>query len=188
MFYRKKARDDEPSPWASVIAIDPGGTTGWSVIMVHPDSLIEDDVSILGNIEHFAQGQSVGHEHAQEKELLELIDAWPDAAIVIEDFILRKQLRDRGLLSPVRITEVLDFACWMNNRRTFKQQPSAAKGAVTDDRLKSWGLYVREGGMEHARDATRHGLHFLRRTKEKPSLRKMAWPYLFGTDEREPSA
>lgn len=182
---RHRTDDDDHSPWATVVAIDPGGTTGWSVIMVHPDSLIEEDTSILGNMEHFVQGQATGHEHAQEKELLELLEAWPDAAVVIEDFILRKQLRDRALLSPVRITEVLDFWCWMEQRRTFKQQPSAAKGAVTDERLKAWGLYIREGGEEHARDATRHGIHFLRRAKESPKLRKMAWPYLFDNPEEK---
>lgn len=164
------------SPWTTVVALDPGGTTGWSVLMVHPDSLVDPDIPILDNIEHFALGQTVGDERAQCKELLELLDAWPDAAVVVEDFVLRKQLRDRALLSPVRITAVIEYAMWRQNRSLFKQSPAEAKSTATDDRLKSWGLYRREGGEEHARDATRHGITFLRRAKDRARLRKLAWP------------
>lgn len=173
-------RDEDISPWISVVAIDPGGTTGWAVLMVHPEALTDPDTSILGNIEHFASGQVGGDERHQVKELLELLDVWPEAAVCIEDFVLRKMLRDRALLSPVRITAVLDYAMWRAGRRTFKQAPSEAKGIATDDRLRSWGLYIREGGEEHARDATRHAITFLRRAKEKPRLRHLAWPNHYG--------
>lgn len=68
MYHGPKRRDPaEISPWASVVAIDPGGTTGWSVMMVHPEALLDPDTSILENIEHFAQGQTIGDEEAQEE-------------------------------------------------------------------------------------------------------------------------
>lgn len=168
--------DDDLTPWTTVVALDPGGTTGWSVLAVHPESLVDVEIPILANIEHWAQGQSVGHEHKQEAELVELLDAWPDAAVVIERFVLRKMLRGEELLSPVRITAVLEFELSKSGRVAFKQQPSEAKGTATDDRLRAWSLYRREGGEEHARDATRHGITFLRRAKERPKLRHMAWP------------
>jgi hypothetical protein len=67
-------------------------------------------------------------------------------------------------------------------RQMFTQEPSLAMSTATDERLKDWGLYKREGGEEHARDATRHGITFLRRAKDKRNLRYRAWGGLFDRD------
>lgn len=177
--------DDIHSGFANLCAFDPGGTTGWSVMSVHPDALVEDDVKVLENIEHWAHGQFSGDEDKITQQMLELLEAWPDAVVVIEDFILRAYRKDDDLLSPVRITSKLEFGLqfWPGLYgvvpRIFKQQPSLAKSAVTDDRLREWGMYEREGGEEHARDADRHSLTFLRRAKESERLRKVAWPELY---------
>lgn len=181
----------EASGWAEVIAIDPGGTTGWSVMQVHPDAISDPETSILSNIEHWAHGEVGGDEDKQARELMELIEAWPGAALVIEDFKLRKYLEDDDLLSPVRITAKIEFGLTIwdglggqrNSTYVHKQSSALAKTTVTDDRLKSWGFYQREGGEEHARDADRHALTFLRRVKEKPMLRRAAWPELYDLEE-----
>jgi hypothetical protein len=83
--------------------------------------------------------------------------------VVIEDFVLRERTKDRSLLSPVRITFGLEHELWMSpdNFFTTKQQPSDAKSTVTDDRLKRWGMWT--VGQQHARDATRHLILFLRK-------------------------
>lgn len=179
----------ETSGWASVVALDPGGTTGWSVLMVHPEALCEPDVPVLANIEHFVQGQFTGEEDEQARQIMELIECWSDAAVVIEDFTLRTFRMDAELLSPVRITAKVEFGLkfweglggWQRPRiRVFKQQPALAMRTATDARLKEWRLYSAEGAQQHARDATRHGITFLRRAKEKPTLRAEAWPALYG--------
>ena len=54
-----------------------------------------------------------------------------------------------------------------------------AKNTATDDRLKAWDLYQREGGMEHARDADRHAITFLRRASGSKQLRANSWPLMF---------
>lgn len=41
----------------TVIALDPGGTTGWSVMQVHPDALSSPSIKILENVTHWAEGQ-----------------------------------------------------------------------------------------------------------------------------------
>jgi hypothetical protein len=182
----------ESSGWANVVAIDPGGTTGWSVMMVHPDALVEPDVPILANIEHWSHGQFSGSENKQTKQVMELLEAWPDAALVIEQFSLRVLRKDADLLSPVRITAKIELALeiWpglggiRNNTPVF-YQPTSVLAAIHDGRLRQWGLYERAGGEVHARDADRHSLYFLRNCKghrNAREIRQRAWPQLY--DER----
>lgn len=179
---------DLDNGWATVIAVDPGGTTGWSVMCVEPDCLADPEISVLASIVHWASGQVDGEENAQAHALVTLIASWPHAAVVCENFTLRTFKQSRELLSPVRITSKLDYV--MNRgledvapagRRIWLQEPSMAKGTATDDRLKDWGLYRRVGGEEHARDATRHAITFLRRASDRPKLRHSAWPLLYDT-------
>lgn len=203
---RRNAHDPNDLPLsAQIIAIDPGGTTGWTLMSVHPDSLDPGcpNIGILSNIEMFVHGQvdcgslkgnlgtgrtkgvSTSGESAGVNELLGLIRSWPGAAVLIEDFVLRQMNQSRDLLSPVRITSVIDHWLWTNGRaEAFKQQPSEAKSTATDQRLKAWGLYSSEGGLQHARDADRHAITFFRKAsmpgKAGQELREAAWPHLYG--------
>lgn len=181
---------DADNGWITVVAIDPGGTSGWSVMCVEADALVDPDVSILRSISHRASGQVAGgNEDLHARELVDLIAAWPLAAVVIEDFQLRTFKQSRELLSPVRLTAKIDYAIWWGmqdceppERRAFRQTPALAKNTATDERLKQWRLYIREGGLEHARDADRHAITFLRRAKDKAKLRHAAWPHMFDED------
>lgn len=165
----------------TIVSIDPGGTTGYSVMSVHPLSLVDGDVSILENVGHWSHGQIVGDENSQAAEVLGLIDAWPGCCVLIEDFILRVSSGDRDVLSPVRITAKIEFGLFLaGDVPHFRQMPSEAKSVATDDRLKSWGFYQREGGLEHARDADRHSLSWLRKCKQYEWMRRQCWPYLYG--------
>jgi hypothetical protein len=134
-------------------------------------------------------GISIAGESAGVSEMLALIEQWPGAAILSEDFILRTSNMGREVLSAVRVTAAFEFGCWVLGRILVpRQQPALAKTTVTDDRLKSWGFYRSEGGMRHARDADRHSITFLRRCKdpkEGNALRSMAWPHLYGVIIRD---
>lgn len=147
-----------------VLALDPGGTTGWSVFGVHPDALSGDPaIGVVNNVEFWCAGQFEGDENSQADEIVELIEHWPSARLVIEDFILRKQSQARELLSPVRITSVLEWA--VRPRYFIKQQPSLAMTTITDDRQKAMGFWV--PGQQHARDAIKHNLTFLKRQRDR---------------------
>lgn len=183
----------------TVISIDPGGTLGWSLMVVHPEALVDPQVPILTNIEHRASGQiraipaqttpkgpkplelALSERRCIRTLIGDVLSKWPGAALVIEDFLLRKKLMDRELLSPVRLTAALELAIeYEGLGMTFhRQSPSDAKGTATDARMKEWGLYTRSGGMQHARDADRHSIVFLRRAKARGSIRGEAWPHLY---------
>jgi len=161
------------------IALDPGGTTGWCVVGVYEVAMYSPDYRILENIARWSVGQFAGSIGRQIDQLIELVDAWPDAEVVCEDFILRTSNPGREVLDPVRITEPLKW--WMERggarawdaeeegdwhpRELQLQQPALAMTTVTDERLKAMGLYSLTAGLPHGRDAVRHALTFARRRK-----------------------
>lgn len=187
---------------ATVIAVDPGGTTGWSLISVHPESLTEPDADWAENIFLHQHGEvdcgshrgnlgtslhsgiSTDGEFSGVYDLAKFVAGWPCAAVVIEDFVLRTQRMDRDLLSPVRVTSALGYVMWRKGRDYHVQSPADAKRTCTDDRLKQWRMYDPYGGLRHARDADRHAILFLRKAKAKRDFRERAWPHLYG--ERGP--
>lgn len=183
---------------ATVIAIDPGGTTGWSLMSVHPESLNNPHADFLENIFTHQHGQvdcgshrgnldsslhtgiSTDGEFSGVYDLAELIESWPASAVVIEDFTLRQQRKDRDLLSPVRITAALGFRLWLKGRDYHVQQPNDAKTTCSNLRLREWGMYDSVGNLEHARDADRHAILFLRKCSTSARFRAIAFPHLYG--------
>jgi len=189
--------DDDPPDDLTIIGLDPGTHTGWCVISLDrrclptakseraggPNKAMAP--AVLNSIMFYqwgeiggslASGGSGESEHEQVEWLEGMLDAWPNAAIVREDFILRTSISDREVLSPVRIGFALDHLLWERSRRVFLQQPAMAKTTATDERLKSWGLY--RPGSAHAKDATRHAITFARRLRGSNALLKEAFPFL----------
>lgn len=186
----------------AVIAIDPGETTGWSLVTVNRvcfDRRYEVHEHIIdhfhgqvdcgrsqGALDIYANidgdpGLNPDGEAAGVARLMQLIDGHPNAAVLIEDFILdySRAKKDRSSLSPVRVTARLEQELWQRNRIAHRQTPSLAKVTMSDERLRELGLYQRTGGLEHARDADRHAITFLRRAQLDLELRFRAWPFLF---------
>jgi len=166
------------------IGLDPGGTTGWCVLRIHLIAMQSDEYRILDNIIGWSAGQVNGSINHQIDRLVDLVDAWPEAEVVCEDFILRQMSGGRDLLDPVRITQPVEWWLASGGRRAWDseegedwksrelhiQSPSLAMTTITDDRMKSFGLYSLTAGQPHARDALRHALTFARRRKQKMLL------------------
>lgn len=202
----RKAVDE--SPYAQIISLDPGGTTGWSLMQVHPEALDprSPEVGVLDNVITWRHGQvdcgskrgnlgtslhagiSTTGENAGISELLGLLRSWPLAAVIVEDFILDPSRFNTGrdLLSPVRITSAVNYDLWLQRRDYFVQSASLAKSTVRDDLLRQWGYYTNTGGLGHARDADRHSLTFLKRaaavSPKGRALRETAWPHLYAAN------
>lgn len=170
--------DKERRMW-TCIGIDPGGTTGWCVLRIHKIAMCSPEYRILENVAYWSAGQITGEVNRQIDKLVDLVEAWSDAEVVCEDFVLRKYHGGRELLDPVRVISPLAWWLERGGRRQWDvvegedwhprklqlQQPALAMTTVTDDRLKAWGVYQLTSGQPHARDALRHALTFARRRK-----------------------
>jgi hypothetical protein len=149
---------------------------------VNPEALVGDK-PIYEVIAHWACGEIVhSNENAHADQIIELFDVWPDAALGIEDFVIKKFLSHREFLSPVRITSKVEYALWDDVtqkpiRRLFKQDPSLAKRTLTDDRQRDFNLW--EAGKDHKRDGIKHCYTFLQRCQESARMRYAAFPLLF---------
>lgn len=149
----------------TVLALDPGGTSGWFIVGVHPDAIASGDpsVKILDNVEFWTAGQFVGTEDDQCDELVDLIAAWPSARLVTELFTLRTRVTSSEVFALERMNAILRHV--VRPRYFVYQQPSLAMTTITDDRQKEMGFWL--PGKEHARDAIKHGLTFLKRQRDR---------------------
>lgn len=175
-----RIRRGERSNMWTCIGLDPGGTTGWCVLRIHDLAMMSGEYRILDNVATWSAGQVGGTIGHQIDKLVDLVDAWPDAEIVCEDFILRQLSGGRDLLDPVRITEPLKWWLERGGRRAWDteegedwkprtlhlQQPALAMTTITDERLEAFGIKSLTSGQPHARDAVRHALTFARRRKQ----------------------
>lgn len=179
-----------PKDRVPILTFDPGETTGWSLLVLPKEIDGQDIFSytpdvILRNKIVWEHGElnCKGVEDDAAWQMSRMCYAWPSAAIVIEDFILRAERKEksRELLSPVRLTAKLELLLWQNGQQAFKQDPSQAK-RVTNERLALLGALVDDGVPDHARDADRHAVMFLRRCigTQGVSLKRSAWPHLYG--------
>jgi hypothetical protein len=164
---------DTKTPAVSLLAFDPGGTTGWCIMRVLRKALANEEPKILNNIQFWNCGEITGPENHQVNEMVSLCDTWDEAYVLWEDFILQKFSMARDLLAPVRIAAKLDYA--LSRRADYDrveppQTASMALSTVTDARLQAWRLWT--PGKEHARDATKHAITWFRREKREALLAK----------------
>lgn len=115
----------------------------------------------------------------QVRQMSGLFANYPEAALVVEDFVLRTQNMARETLSPTRLRLALEAEEILHGegRVPFLQQPAEAMRTATDERLKRANLYF--AGMQHATDAARHAATFFRKARTDESLRAAAWPRHF---------
>lgn len=161
---------EAPEPFYA-ITFDNGGTSGWSLFGVWPEAMHDPRTRILDSIAFWSAGQFTGTEGQQVDQMMGLIEAWPDETrILCEDFILQQFSMARDLLAPVRINARLEDRLYVvsgGERYITYQQPSLAMRTITDEMLKTWGFWNVLKGQQHARDAVKHNITWLRRLKQQ---------------------
>lgn len=170
-----------PGPALVVVWADPGVTTGWSVHRVVVEELLSrGQVGAVGRM-WWRTGQfRCSTTSASVDSYLNLVKAVYGRAgeedlVVIgcEGFTLLMNSTDPALLEPVRFLAVLQDRLrdteYGREVGVQVQQPGE-RIIITDERLRLWGLW--KPGSDHARDAQKHGLAFLRRFASKEELRK----------------
>jgi hypothetical protein len=168
-----RARTRARNPLVYAMGIDPGGTSGWSIIGVTRASMFGDAPR---KIQYHEYGQVTGSYTNQVYTLGDIAMDHPGPlAIAMESFLPKKPVIDESYLSPLAVIyrfELLIDTGWVK-LPVFYQSPSMAMETAPDNRLKSWGLYI--PGPDHVKDGTRHAITFIRRAKTDRILREAAW-------------
>lgn len=142
----------------TILGIDPGGTTGISLIEFMPatEPRLIGTNQIPNGLKGFLDWYHKSHHD------------WD--FVVCEDFILRPGIHGVDL-TPTYIIGALE-ALEMNKKKVHLQPPSS-KPLCNDNVLKNLQMF--SPGMGHANDATRHAIIYLRGVRHMPTLRK-GWP------------
>jgi len=160
-----------------IIALDPGGTTGWAMWQ---DTTIMAGADLGWPWNHFTCGQIGPEEHHDDLYILLETQQTHPFTVVCETFEFRQSDNHRegtNLMSR----EYIGVAKLFVRQRSFvkdgvaqvryvPQSPSQGKGFVSDEKLKVMGLWV--PGQKHARDALRHLVYYLVNKKHMHQLIK----------------
>lgn len=145
LLYMKRGKDFVPPK--RLLCLDPGETTGWSVFQ---DGKLVD----AGQAKTFENGWW---------EIHNLFKTACPTMVIYENYRVYDHKLQRHANSEVytlRLIGVIEYLCEIVFRIPYyNQMAHQAKGFVTDDKLKQWGMYMI--GLKHARDSIRHGAYFL---------------------------
>lgn len=173
----RAAEDEDLSGFPAVTAVDPGGTTGICTVWFSREGLLNPQLSLQKCLLAWEADGLVGTENYQTLQILRWLSSrtYGPMALAMEDFVPQQLLKSREFLSPVRIAARVDYQVWRGikvaggtGRRTFDlswQSANDAKNVVTDPRLKAMAMYT--PGPDHARDATRHAVLWIRKYRAK---------------------
>jgi hypothetical protein len=143
-----------------IISFDPGGTTGVAIVSYAADS--NPELIEAFQVENGLEGFILWARN---------IDWTEFDTVVCESFTLRTGVKFPDL-SPVYIIGALEAMLDSFNATVAYQAPSS-KPICDDKLLKKISFYT--VGRQHANDATRHAIIFLRSKRHLPTL-KMCWP------------
>lgn len=127
----------------TLLAIDPGGTTGYA---------------IFRDLELTKTGQCIGT-HTNMRKLIEIVE--PDV-VVCEDYLIyawAMKTHKWSRVPTLRLIGGIEFKCEELGLPLHFENAQPVKGFVTDKRLKEWNYY--KEGLPHARDSIRHGCYYL---------------------------
>lgn len=130
-----------------VLAIDPGGTSGFALYQTVP-------------AKHFESWAVEGQMPAVERARMEMskrVDI-----LVVEEFKITAATGRKTRGGSNTAIEIIGALRWIAHARNIPfviQTPSDALSFMTDAKLKRLGLYT--PGPDHARDATRHLVLYL---------------------------
>jgi hypothetical protein len=143
----------------SILSFDPGGTTGWAFIGYEDDT--EPVVLAYGQI----PDGHVGFIQWWNQRVQYL----PDTVIVCESFTLRQGIPGVNL-EPCYVMGALQA---LYDDKIVYQSPMF-KSFCDNDALKAMDFYVK--GQQHARDAFRHAVAYLRTHEKHVPTMKKGWP------------
>lgn len=142
----------------TILALDPGGTTGWAVFQAtripHPTESKFEYYDMK-----WKRGQIGPEPH--HSALFTLLGMWGTAEyhIVCESFEYRNRSRAGLVLDSLEYIGIMKLFCAERDKAFHMQTASMGKGFVKDENIKKLSLWF--PGQKHAMDATRHLLYYM---------------------------
>jgi len=150
-----------------ILSFDPGGTTGYAFI-VYPKNEIPmmiDSGEIKGGHQGFIDWWRSGG-----------LDMAFGSTIVCESFTLRQGVPGVNL-EPCYVMGALEA---LTRKKEIVYQRPTYKAYCDNDALKRLGFYL--VGQQHARDAVRHAVAYLRVVEKHLPTYKLGWPDMYEED------
>jgi len=129
----------------AILAIDPGGTTGWARMYSGRDGIV--DVGQVEGRHGFYTWHAAGPRSSDERIVVEKFTITPATAKMSAQY------------DALYIIGYLEAWAHLVGRSFTLQTPSEAKGIGTDDALKALGWW--RPGLPHGMDAARHLFRYL---------------------------
>lgn len=147
-----------------LIALDPGGTTGWATCdyKQEPAGVDTDGTVLYENVLKFTSGQiGPGKHHRTLLALLEFQATNADYHVICESFEFRQRARDNLVLVSKEYIGIVELfhQTWTPTPVVVFQTAAMAKVFVTNDKIKSLNLW--DWRAPHAMDAMRHLIYYL---------------------------
>ncbi len=143
----------------TILSFDPGGTTGYAYVSFDESSLtLIKSGQITGSLSGFL-------EWWKERDPLQ-----QDLILVCESFTLREGVRGVNL-DPCYIIGALEV---LSGNNAVRYQPPSHKVFCNNDVLKNLGMWLK--GQDHARDAVRHAIAYLRNVEHHAPTLERGWP------------
>jgi hypothetical protein len=164
----------------TVLALDPGGTTGWASYQAEVMSYAAlGDETQTPKYEYYDEkwerGQLAGIDHQKALYTLMGLKHTDEYYIVCERFVERPD--NKGAIDIAqKYIGVVELFAIDRQANLVMQMPAQAKGFVKDATIKKLGLWF--PGQRHAMDATRHLLFFLvNQTAKRQDLLDKGWKF-----------
>lgn len=144
---------------AVLLALDPGKTTG----------LVFGEYGDNGPFKIKQVEQVNVEQYFQSLKVLSTVDP---VTVVCEDFTLRRGRPMSGDQTlPMYLIGALQYVAFYNRNITLVMQTPAAAKQVTDEHLENLGLLqTPRTKWDHANDAMRHAVLYLKNQKHMPTL------------------
>src|ERR1700755_2394176 len=173
----KPVKENRPNEY-HIIAIDPGGTTGWAHLVCDYRAFSRPDHKALAYLKSWDCGEFSGAESGQCERAVSLIHRaigdTPQSTfrnrtdVVGEDFDLVQTIGGHDLLSPVRINAVLAWEC-RKQALTYTLQNRSLRTNITAAQLNLFGFegrWTKTGKGKDMFAAMQHAVVWLRRQKK----------------------
>lgn len=134
----------------TLLSLDPGETTGFSVFTCYPPKMTHQGQIICSPLEKGID------------EIGRLILEHKPTFLVYENYLVyswKSQDHSWAALHTPNLIGCIQMHCHQQKIRKATQMAQHPKQFVTDDKLREWGYYIK--GKKHARDALRHACFFL---------------------------